>query len=229
MYQTCGEVFSSANAEQGQNVGHALLGTGYRICREEIQGGELVEVAETGMSGEIVLFGDQVDAFTNYLNRPDLNGKFVAQKISTEANKNKIRHHYRTGDRGIIRPEDGSLVILGRIVGEEGMIKINGVRVELGEIEAALLSEENDGSSIVTGCLVNCTKDSEEQNTITAYCVFQDQIWSELGLEASEATNLKEGVIISGGPLWTILHDSANESLPAGCSSCECLDEGLLD
>ena len=217
VYQTCGEVFSSAVAEQGQNVGHALLGTGYRICREEIQVGELVEVTETGMPGEIILFGDQVDAFTNYLNRPDLNGKFVAQKISTEANKDKIRHHYRTGDRGMIRPEDGSLVILGRIVGEEGMIKINGVRVELGEIEAALLSDENDGSSIVTGCLVNCTKDSEGQNTISAYCVFQDQIWNELGLEASEATNLKEGVIISGGPLWTILRTKCANRLRKAC------------
>ncbi len=198
-------------------MGHALLGTGFQICKEEIQGGKLVEVDETGMHGEIVLFGDQVDAFTNYLNRPDLNGKFVAQTISIEANKHKIRYHYRTGDRGMIRPEDGSLMVLGRIVGEEGMIKINGVRVELGEIEAALLSEENDGSSIVTGCLVNCTKDSKGQSTILAYCVFQDEIWNELGLETSQATNLKEGVIVSGGPLWTILRTKCANRLRKAC------------
>ena len=232
VYQTCGEIFSSGKLEEGQRVGHALLGTEFKICQEEIQGDKLVEVSNTGMPGEIVLLGDQIDSFTKYLNRPDLDGNFVTKSITVVnstvdgESKQRNRYHYRTGDRGRIRPEDGSLVVLGRIVGEEGLIKINGVRVELGEIESALLSDENssknsnensDDSSIVTGCLVNCVKDQDGRSTIHAYCVFRDEIWKELGIRNNETGILKDGVIINGGPLWTILRTKCSNRLRKAC------------
>ncbi|MBE1485552.1 non-ribosomal peptide synthetase [Plantactinospora soyae] len=43
-------------------------------------------------------------------------------------------HHYRTGDLGRLRP-DGELEILGR---RDQQVKVNGVRVELGEVEDVL-------------------------------------------------------------------------------------------
>jgi amino acid adenylation domain-containing protein len=43
---------------------------------------------------------------------------------------------YRTGDVGVVLP-DGSLRFLGR---RDGQVKVNGVRIEIGEIENALLS-----------------------------------------------------------------------------------------
>ena len=230
VYQTCGEVFSNENLEAGQYVGHALRGNGFKICDEGFQGGNLVDVAEPGMHGEIVLFGDQVDACTRYLNRPDLNEKFVAKEVLAGPEKgtgggdtNKIiRHHYRTGDRGFIHPRDGQLVVLGRIVGEEGMVKINGVRIELGEIEAALLSgESSDGncvvSSIVTDCLGKCVKNLDGQSTIHAYCIFRDKIWKELGMSLNETTTMKQGIIINGGPLWTLLRVKCSNRLRKAC------------
>src|SRR5690606_28002644 len=44
------------------------------------------------------------------------------------------RVFYRTGDR-VVWPEDGPIVYLGRV---DNQIKIQGYRVELGEIEAVL-------------------------------------------------------------------------------------------
>ena len=230
VYQTCGEVFSNGNLEAGQCTGHALRGNGFKICEEGLEGGNLVDVAEPGMHGEIVLFGDQIDACTQYLNRPDLNEKFVSEEVLVGLEKGSgggdakktIRYHYRTGDRGFIHPRDGNLVVLGRIVGEEGMIKINGVRVELGEIEAALLSgESNDGnddeSSIVTDCLGKCVKNSDGQSTIHAYCVFRDKIWKELGMSLNETTTMKQGIIINGGPLWTLLRVKCSNRLRKAC------------
>jgi len=190
-----------------------------------------VEVSEAGMNGEIILFGDQVDACTRYLNRPDLDAKFVTEVVAShESNDNdgttqNVRHHYRTGDRGCISQEDGSLTILGRIVGEEGMIKINGVRVELGEIEAALMSDDNDNdgnsdestSSIVTDCLVKFIKDPDGQSVIHAYCVLREETWRELGILQGDAVTANEGIIISGGPLWTLLRTKCSNRLRKAC------------
>jgi acyl-CoA synthetase (AMP-forming)/AMP-acid ligase II/ankyrin repeat protein len=230
VYQTCGEVFSNGTLEAGQCVGHALRGNGFKICEEGFQGGNFVDVSKPGMHGEIVLFGDQIDACTRYLNRPDLNEKFVAEEVLVGLEKGTgdgdakktIRYHYRTGDRGFIHPRDGNLVVLGRIVGEEGMIKINGVRVELGEIEAALLSGENndgngDESSIITDCLGKCVQDSDGQSTIHAYCVFRDRIWKELGMSLNETMTMKQGIIIHGGPLWTLLRVKCSNRLRKTC------------
>jgi acyl-coenzyme A synthetase/AMP-(fatty) acid ligase/ankyrin repeat protein len=221
VYQTYGEVFSNAPSEPGQCVGHALGGNGYSICDEMIQGTNLVELPERGIPGEIVLFGDQIDACSKYLNRADLDGKFVAKSVpdDIDGTKEAIRYYYRTGDRGYVRPTDGSLVVLDRIVGEEGMIKINGVRVELGEIEAALSSGEgsDDDSSIVTDCLVKCVKDSDGQNTLHAYCVFPEALWNEIGTSSDVRTTTTGGTIINGGPLWMLLRTKCSNRLRKVC------------
>jgi len=229
VYQTCGEVFQSKVLERGQNVGYALKGTSFIICEEEMRGQNIVEVTKSGMTGEIVLYGNQIDRCSRYLNRFDLNEKFVAKKIcinsdgddGNKGSETTIQYYYRTGDRGYIYPKDRSLVVLGRIVGEEGMIKINGVRVELGEIESALTSgnysDVNVKESFVTDCIAKCTKDSDGQNTIHAYCTFQENIWHELGLSPSEVSRMEEGIVINGGPLWTMLRIKCSNRLRKAC------------
>ncbi|KAG7349146.1 non-ribosomal peptide synthetase family protein [Nitzschia inconspicua] len=216
VYQTCGEVFSGASAtNNGQSVGLPLEGTGIRICKEEIQDA-LVDVETIGQIGEVVIYGKQVDELTGYLNRLELKGKFVAEQYPQEKD---ITYHYRSGDRGMIDPLDGSLKILGRIVGEEGMIKINGVRVELGEIESAVVDTIGEVKlsepSIVLDCLAVLSRENDCQPSILAYCILSTNVCQELGLVDPRIRGTS--FIINGNPLWTLLRWRCTNRLKAAC------------
>ncbi len=78
-----------------------------------------------GVEGEIVIGGAGVTH--GYRGRPELSARSFVREPGG-------RLVYRTGDRGRFRP-DGTLECLGR---SDGQVKIRGLRVELGEIEAAL-------------------------------------------------------------------------------------------
>jgi amino acid adenylation domain-containing protein len=81
-----------------------------------------------GMAGELHIGG--LAPARGYLNRPGLTAdRFVPDPFGPSG-----RRLYRTGDLARFRP-DGSAEYLGRL---DGQVKIAGVRVELGEVEAAL-------------------------------------------------------------------------------------------
>jgi amino acid adenylation domain-containing protein len=84
-----------------------------------------------GVPGELHIGG--VGVGPGYLNRPELTGKkFIASPFPGTAGSRL----YRTGDLARWR-EDGVLEFLGRL---DNQIKLRGVRIELEEIEAALLA-----------------------------------------------------------------------------------------
>ncbi|KAL0937413.1 hybrid nrps pks [Colletotrichum truncatum] len=91
-----------------------------------------------GMIGEVFIAGSGV--CKGYLGNPELtNQKFLNDPFvhSDFATKRGWTRMYRSGDKGRIN-QDGTLSILGRIEGD-AQVKIRGVRMELEEIERAIL------------------------------------------------------------------------------------------
>lgn len=93
-----------------------------------------------GEVGELVVGGHQLA--TGYLNRPE---QTAASFIDTEYGR-----VYRTGDKARML-RDGTIECLGRA--SDGQIKLNGQRMELGEIEHAILGTPGCHSAYV--CVVS--------------------------------------------------------------------------
>jgi D-alanine--poly(phosphoribitol) ligase subunit 1 len=98
-------------------VGYPMTGTHVVVVDEGA-----VPVAE-GERGEILIAGANVSP--GYLHRPDLNAKVFTRFGGLAA--------YRTGDWG--RCKEGLVFFEGRM---DGQIKMNGYRIELGDMEANL-------------------------------------------------------------------------------------------
>ncbi|MFO0758967.1 MAG: amino acid adenylation domain-containing protein [Byssovorax sp.] len=93
-----------------------------------------------GVPGEIVIGGAGV-ALGYHGNAALTAARFVLDPFAAEASARM----YRTGDLGLLR-EDGSLEHLGRL---DAQIKLRGVRIEPGEIEAALCAHPAIGEAAV--------------------------------------------------------------------------------
>jgi acyl-coenzyme A synthetase/AMP-(fatty) acid ligase/ankyrin repeat protein len=198
VYQTIGQVSQSTEPGKGQCVGKALQGMEFRIVSEG--GDENLMPLNQGDIGEVILFGRQLDSYSSYLNKSELTS---SRFIHDQSNGICL---YKTGDRGYIL--DGNLYILGRIEGQDGMVKVNGVRVELGEVETALVDEAVEGSPTVIESCMAITRPSDPTDegsprTIHAYCVVGSDTSAELGLIWRGED--QRGALVSGGPILTLL------------------------
>jgi D-alanine--poly(phosphoribitol) ligase subunit 1 len=97
--------------------------------------------------GELCFSGPQV--ITNYLNGTK-EDKFFTYKG---------KHYYKPGDIGSYN-KNGDLIFHGRL---DNQVKINGYRVELGEIEMAIEKITN------SKCIVLCLKNEKQINTLVAF------------------------------------------------------------
>lgn len=90
-----------------------------------------------GVTGELVIAGDNVAL--GYVNQPDLTSeRFVECRAMGE-------RCYRTGDVVRLR-EDGQIEYRGRL---DHQVKIRGLRIEMGEIEAVLRACDGVGEAVV--------------------------------------------------------------------------------
>lgn len=234
VYQTVGEVFAEdiASKKMGYYIGETIEGVVILICKEttksNVQNPEeniLQTIVDPMEVGEIVISGSQLDEYSGYLNLPDLTRKKFSKIISkkSDGSLGSTKYFYRTGDRGLIGPNSGRIYILGRIDGEEGMIKTSGVRVELGEIEHAILDSESFSRSffsrsLVTGCLVVVNKINENQDSkLVAYCVLSDECLKELGIDLELFKIGDQGLICYPSPLLALLRARCERSVRKEC------------
>jgi non-ribosomal peptide synthetase component F len=83
-----------------------------------------------GMSGELWIGGAQTGrGYTN--NKEETKHRFVADPLEPGSD----RRYYRTGDLARFL-SDGNILFLGRM---DDQLKVRGVRIELGDVSAALL------------------------------------------------------------------------------------------
>lgn len=112
-----------------------------------------------GVPGELHIGG--AGLARGYLGRPALTAeRFVPDPYATTGSR-----LYRTGDLVRWQP-DGTLMYLGRL---DSQIKVNGVRIEPGEVEAALLRHPDIGSAVVKGCA-----DAAGNTRLVAYLLRRD-------------------------------------------------------
>jgi amino acid adenylation domain-containing protein len=115
------------------------------------------KVVSLGKTGEIVIRSPSM--MQGYWGRPDLNREVFYRR---EAAPQYFETYYRTGDLVKMLP-DGNLLFIGR---KDRQIKTRGYRVELDEIEAALVShpgveeaavfviQDNDGNNFIHAAVI---------------------------------------------------------------------------
>lgn len=124
-----------------------------------------LQLVSEGKVGEICIGGASLAR--GYLNQPTLTAeKFVDNPIG----EGRL---YRTGDLGRFLP-DGNLEYLGR---KDYQVQIRGFRVELGEIEAALLAHP----AVKEAAVMNQGEGANKQLVAYAVCHLEKSIWQVQG------------------------------------------------
>jgi len=90
-------------------------------------------VSTPGVEGELYVRSNAVAS--GYWNDPERTGRAFVQNPLQPARRDMV---YRTGDR-VTHDADGNLIFLGRA---DAVVKVRGVRVELGELESIVLAIE---------------------------------------------------------------------------------------
>ncbi|MDC9589596.1 amino acid adenylation domain-containing protein [Xenorhabdus sp. XENO-10] len=118
-----------------------------------------------GVVGELYISG--IGVARGYLNQPELTAeKFIKDPFSPNSGHRNSGHRmYRTGDLARYLP-NGDIEYLGR---NDFQVKLRGLRIELGEVETALLSHDS-----VKECVVLVREDTPGDARLVAYITCAD-------------------------------------------------------
>ena len=165
----CATVSDPLSPGAGTPIGKPILNTQVYVLDGNL------ELTPLGLPGELYVGG--AGLARGYLNRPELTAeRFVPDPFSQPPG----RRLYRTGD--LVKWGERGLEFLGRM---DSQIKIRGHRVELGEIEAALLEHP-----AIHLCTVIACEDEAADKRLVAYIVLRDS-----------------GTLVNNGEFRKFLHD----------------------
>jgi amino acid adenylation domain-containing protein len=136
-------------------IGKAIANTEVYILDTNLQ------PVPIGEAGELYIGGDGLAQ--GYLNRPDLTAeKFIPHPFS-EDSAAKV---YKTGDK-VRYLSDGNIEFIGRL---DNQVKLRGYRIELSEIETALIQ-----NNTIKEAIVICREDSPGNKYLVAYITLQNE------------------------------------------------------
>lgn len=141
------------------------------------------ELVSAGEPGEICVAGEGL--FQEYFGNPELDSERWVQNPFVEESEKRYSRLFKTGDVARIGAE-GEIEYIGR---KDRMVKIRGFRVELGEVEEALLKHPDVSACVVTAHRSGKGDATHEEANLVAYIVLKSssQITSaKLLLYASE-------------------------------------------
>ena len=141
------------NADDKIYIGKPIDNTGLYVVNK------FNKLQPVGVKGELLITG--VNLSRGYLNREKLTGE---RFIDFELPNGKMTKAYKTGDICILH-ENAEIEYLSR---EDAQVKIRGIRVELGEIEAKL----NEHAGVVNSAVV--VNSEVEHKSIIAYAAVKE-------------------------------------------------------
>jgi len=183
---------SLAELQAGQpvTIGQPLPNYGLLVIDPAVEKG--LRLLPRGETGELCITGPGVAV--GYLGRPELTAeKFLANPWATGPQDARL---YRTGDLARIDEQD-CVQCLGRT---DDQVKIRGFRVELGEIEAALVSQ----AGVATAAVLLRQDDGIER--LVAYLIADDQ--------APDAAALRSALAESLPPYMVPVHFETLDEMP---------------
>lgn len=149
---------TDSDVSHGVTIGRPVWNTHIYIVDHKMN------LLPAGIPGELLISGVQVAK--GYLNLPELTSeRFIADPFKEGS---KI---YRTGDVAYWK-NDGTIQYMGRI---DNQVKIRGNRIELGEVENAILEYEGIKQAVVAAKIV------DNENVLAAYYL------TEAGFEVDKA------------------------------------------
>ncbi|NIZ12297.1 amino acid adenylation domain-containing protein [Phaeobacter sp. HF9A] len=129
-----------------------------------------------GVAGEIHLGGEGVAR--GYVNRPGTTAdRFIPDPFGPQLDGRDGARLYRSGDLGRWR-EDGTIEFLGRV---DLQVKLNGYRIEPGEIEAALLAQPGVSEALVL------LREDDGEKRLVGYVVAPPEVQEEDLMRALES------------------------------------------
>ena len=136
-----------------------------------------------GVPGELCLSG--INIANGYLNRPEQNEKYFVP--NPFAKSEDTEYMYRTGDLAKWIDEDGNIEVIGRM---DSQVKINGIRIEIFEIENMINMIPEIKTSVVV-----CRENKSGEAYLDAYYVPYEDYYSENDVKIFLEKNLPPHMI----------------------------------